>query len=172
MRKQHEERYPVSVEEMFRIFTDPAFYEARYSGGSARYEFLELGTRGNQFVCDVRQYLVVDSNRIPALARKLVREENVLHTRMVWELASGPGGERRGSHSFRIDGVPVEVKGTMRLAPEGKGCVNHIALEISCSIPLIGGKIAGMLGDRADRMLDRNYVNTCRYLKDQGLTTA
>ncbi|MFP5441437.1 MAG: DUF2505 domain-containing protein [Gammaproteobacteria bacterium] len=172
MRKQHEERYPLSVEEMFRIFTDPAFYEARYSGSSARHEFVALGTRGGQFVCDVRQHLLVDSNRVPALARKLIREENVLHTRMVWELAAGPNGERRGNHSFRIEGVPVEVKGTMQLVPDGKGCINRIALDISCSIPLIGGKIAGMLGERADKMLDRNYVNTCRYLKEQGLVIA
>lgn len=169
MRKQHAERYPVSVEEMYRIFTDPEFYRNRYAGGSARHEFRQLGTQGKQFVVDVIQYWELDKSRIPALARRFIRDENKLDTRMTWDLAPAAGGECNGSYSFRVDGVPIEIKGTMRLVPEGKGCVNHIALEIRCTAPLIGGTIAGMLGERADKMLDRNYVNTCNYLKEQGL---
>lgn len=173
MQLQHEERYPLPAEDIFRVFTDPGFYDARYSGGSARYEFLELGVRGGRFVVDVKQYLKVrEGTDLPAIARPFVRAENVLRTTMAWDLAPVNGGEYRGTHSFRIEGVPVDVQGTMRLSPLGGGCVNRIALQIRCNVPIVGGKIAAMIGERAGRMLVRNEENTRRYLLDRGLTTA
>ncbi|MFZ5723337.1 MAG: DUF2505 domain-containing protein [Pseudomonadota bacterium] len=172
MKHQHEDRYPLSAEDMYRVFCDRAFYEARYAKGG-RYEFVEFGARGNQFIVDVRQFIALRSDtKIPALARRFVRDENVLRTTIRWNLEPDAGGERRGTHSFRIEGVPVEIDGTMRLVPVSGGCVNHIALDIRCTIPLIGGTVAAMLGERAGRTLARNQESTNRYLRERGLIPA
>lgn len=173
MKLQHEDRYVLPVDVMFGVFSDPVFYEKRYSGGSARYEFLELGVRGGRFVIDVRQYLRVrEGTDLPAVVRPFVRAENVLRTTMIWELAPDLAGAHRGTHSFRIEGVPVDVQGNMRLQPRDGGCVNHIDMEIRCNVPLIGGKIASMIGNRAERMLARNDENTRSYLRERGLASA
>lgn len=171
MKLQHADHYPLPVAEMFRIFTTRDFYEARYSAGDSRYEFVEFGPRAGQFIVDVKQHVRLRAGAsLPAFAHRFVRDENVLRTVLRWQLAEG--AERRGSHSFHIDGVPVTVEGTMSLAPEGAGCVNRIELQVKCSIPLIGGQIARLLGERAERTLVRNYESTCGYLRTAGLVGA
>lgn len=170
--KQHQERYPLAAADLFRVFTDPAFYEARYTSDRTRHEFAELGARGDQFVIDVRQFVKVDPKRVPSLLSKLVRSENVVHTRITWNLKPNADGSYTGTHAFRIEGVPVEVKGSMRLQPAGDAaCTNEIKLDISCSIPLIGGKVAGFIADKTTGALDKNYQHTCGYLKNCGLIT-
>lgn len=170
--KNHDEHYPLATEALFRVFTDPAFYEERYTSDRTRHQFIELGERDGQFIIDVRQFLIVDHARMPALLRKLARNENVLHTRMVWELKPGADGSYRGTHSLHVDGVPVNVKGSMKLVPEGAGCVNHLRLDISSSIPLIGGKIAEFIAGKAEGALVKNYQHTRRYLAARGLVPA
>ncbi len=170
--KLHDERYPISTQALFGVFTDRAFYEARYTSNRTRHEFLELGEKNGQFVIDVRQFIVVDLQRVPVLLRKLARSENVLRTRMVWDVKPGADGGYRGTHSFHVDGVPVNVGGSMQLMPDGAGCINRIRLDISSSIPLIGGKVAGFVAEKAEGALTKNYQQTRRYLAERGLAPA
>lgn len=167
----HEDRYPLPVDDMFRVFTTRAFYEDRYSRSDGRYEFLHFGPRSGRFVVDVKQRMSLRAgSELPSFVRRFVREENVLHTVMEWDLQSTASGERHGVHRFHIDGVPVDVKGTMRMSPQAGGCINRIELNVHCAIPLIGGKIAALLAERAERSLSKNYESTCAWLRTQGLT--
>ncbi|MFZ5756225.1 MAG: DUF2505 domain-containing protein [Pseudomonadota bacterium] len=171
MKLQHEDRYPLPVEDMFRVFTEKDFYEARYAGTDGRYEFVEFGPRGNTFVIDVKQHMKLrKGTALPAFAQRFVRDENILRTTIEWDMTGG--SERRGVHRFRIDGVPVEVQGSMRMSPAADGCRNLIELNVTCSIPLIGGQIARMIAERAGASLKKNHDSTLRYLVARGLVPA
>ena len=50
--------------------------------------------------------------------------------------------------------MPVKVGGDLRLAPAAKGTtVVEITGEVSCSVPLLGGKLAAFVGSDVQRTL-------------------
>ena len=52
-------------------------------------------------------------------------------------------------------GVPVSVGGTLRLTPDGHGAtVVEIDGEVRSSVPLVGGKLADLVGGDVRRTLE------------------
>lgn len=171
MKLRHEDLYPLSAEALFKVFTDRAFYEERFAASGGETEFLHFGPRGGRFVIDIRRHVTMrKGTQIPAFARRFVRDVNVMHTIMEWDLSQGES--RRGTCRFEIERLPAEVYGNMHLEPRANGCANRVDLTVHCSIPLVGGKIAEMMGERAGRSLHRDYESTRNYLVRKGLVTA
>lgn len=171
MKLHHEDLYALPAADLFRVFTDRAFYDARFAKSEGETEYVHFGARGGRFVIDVRRHVRMRSGtHIPALAQRFVRDVNVLHTVMEWDLSKGES--HRGTYRFEIERVPVEVTGHMHIEPRASGCAQRLEMNVRCSIPLIGGKIASMVAERAERSLKRDYDNTLAYLRDQGLVTA
>lgn len=167
MKVHHEDIFPLPVETLFEVFTDRAYYESRFAG-NGELELVHFGPRGGRFVIDMRRHVVTRPDaKIPPLVKRFVRDVNVLHTVMEWDLSKGDS--HRGVHRFRIEGVPLDVVGNMHLEPRPGGCANRMLLEVTCSIPLIGGKIAAMAGERAGRTLTREFNGTMKYLREKGL---
>lgn len=171
MKLYHEDLYALPPADLFRVFTDRAFYEDRYAKSEGETEFVHFGPRGGRFVIDVRRHVRMRAGaNIPAIAQRFVRDVNVLRTVMEWDLSQGES--HRGTYRFEIERVPVEVAGHMHLEPHPAGSRNRIEVNVRCTIPLIGGTIAGMLGERAGKSLKKDYENTVAYLRDKGLVTA
>lgn len=173
MRKyHHEDRYPLPVADMYRLFTDRVFFEERYRLSGDQTEFAWFGPRNGRFIIDVRRHIRLKAGtQVPALARRFVRDVYVLHTQLDWDNSDGLA-VRTGNYRFEVEGVPVQVAGTMRLAPQGTGSSNCIDVTIDCNIPLVGGKIAEMVGERVDSTMARDYQSTLRYLREHGLVVA
>src|SRR3546814_20803183 len=53
--------------------------------------------------------------------------------------------KRTGQLEVEVRGVPIKIAATMRLADEGKGSANTLSWNVSCGIPLIGGKLEKLL---------------------------
>jgi hypothetical protein len=170
MKVHHEDLYPLTVDNLFEVFIDKAYYETRFSG-SGELELLYFGPRGGRFVIDMRRHVVTRPDaKIPPLVKRFVRDVNVIHTVMEWDLSKGES--RRGVHRFRVEGVPLEVVGSMHLEPRAAGCANRMVLEVKCTVPLIGGKIAEMAAERAGKTLTKDYNGTMKYLRERGLVQA
>lgn len=170
--KIHQENfYPLDVEQLFNVFTDKTYFEKFYSKGDGSFEFMECGERNGKFVIHVRRNIPLKKGAdIPALVKKFIGDAVVLHTTMEWEKTRD--NIFRGTYRFSADGVPVEVSGSMGLEPVEGGCVHRMDVNITCSIPLIGGKIAAMAGERAEKILQKDYAKTTAYLQDAGLIHA
>ena len=171
MKLHHEDIYPLPVADMLAVFTSRAFYDDRFASATGEIEFVEFGERGGRFVIDIRRHVAMrPGTHVPAIARKFIRDVNVTHTRMEWDLSKGE--THRGTYRFHIEGLPVDISGNMHLEPRAGGCVERVDMTIACSIPLIGGKIASMAGERAEKALARDAENTRKYLRRAGLVTA
>lgn len=171
-RYHHEDVYPLPVDAMYALFTERTFFEERYRLSGDLTEFIHFGPEGDRFRIDVRRHVQLKpGTQVPALARRFVREKYVLHTRLDWD--NRPGlATRTGNYRFEVEGVPVHVTGTMRLAPQGNGSSNHVDVTVDCSVPLVGGKIAEMVGERVEATLGRDYQSTLAYLHRRGLIQA
>ncbi len=174
MKLHHEGLYGIPAADLFRVFTDRAFYEGRFakSGEDESVEFVHFGPRGNRFVIDVLRHVRMRSNaNIPAIAQRFVRDVNVLHSVMEWDV-SPQNDSWHGTYRMEIERMPITVTGRMSIEPRSSGCVHHLAMDIHCSVPLIGGKLAAMVGERAERGMKRDHESTLIYLRENRLVTA
>lgn len=96
---------------------------------------------------------------VPTFAKKFVGDEiNIVHTES-W--SSPESGELRMS----IPGKPGEMSGTVRLAESGGTTTQSVTLDIRVGIPLLGGKIEGLIADllekayQVENRVGRDYLS-------------
>lgn len=171
MKIHRENTYPLPMEQLFNVLTDRAYLECSYAKNGADCEFVECGARDGKFIIDVRRKIQINKGAdIPALVRKFVRDEIMLETIMTWEQCSG--GVYSGTYRFSAAGIPVDLFGNMYLEPRDEGCVHFMDVNVKCTIPLLGGKISDLVGERVGKILQKDYENTLAYLRDAGLIKA
>src|SRR5665811_960151 len=68
-------------------------------------------------------------------------------------------GVRVGTWTIDAKNVPVTITGTIRLAPVDAGCTNTIDAHIKSSIPLVGGKIEGVVGKGTEKTICLLYTS-------------
>jgi len=90
---------------------------------------------------------------VPGFAKRFVKPVNTVEQTDEWQPRSTKG-ERHGTWKVAASGVPVSVGGTLHLvaAPKGRTVV-EISGDVTCSIPLLGGKLASFVGGDVERTM-------------------
>ena len=57
-------------------------------------------------------------------------------------------GSWSGTFDVDVKGAPVHISGTMSLSPVAAGPRHDVALDLQVKVPIIGGKIADLVGKR------------------------
>jgi hypothetical protein len=96
---------------------------------------------------------------VPSFARKFVGDEiNIVQT----EHWTSPA---EGRIQVAIPGKPGDMSGTARLHESGGTTTESVAMDIKIPIPLVGGKIEGMISElllkalRAENEVGRDYLS-------------
>ncbi|MGH3363865.1 MAG: DUF2505 domain-containing protein, partial [Nocardioidaceae bacterium] len=84
---------------------------------------------------------------IPSFAKKFVGDS--IHIRQHEEWSSATDAKLEVS----IPGKPGHLKGTITLRPNGDGTVETVSGEIRVHIPLVGGKIEGLIAELLEHAL-------------------
>jgi hypothetical protein len=153
-------------------------YELRYDGATAEQVYTMLSDpEFRDAVCEFQRFprrevritptpkgidVTVDQHRpaheVPSFARKFVGEEiNIVQT----ESWSSPTS---ASLHVTIPGKPGDLKGTVTLTEVDGGVTEVVDVEVKASIPLVGGKIEGVIGDmlgkalRAENKVGRDWL--------------
>jgi hypothetical protein len=95
---------------------------------------------------------------LPGFAKKVLSPKQSVTQTDVW---SAPDGTGRRTGTFRVEakGAPVQVHGTLALAPDGStACTNTIDVVVECKVPLIGGKIADLVAGDTRRALEHEQA--------------
>jgi hypothetical protein len=96
---------------------------------------------------------------VPSFARKFVGEEINIVQRERW---SSPA---EGDIEVAIPGKPGDMSGTARLHESGGTTTESVVMDIKVGIPLVGGKIEGLISDlllkalRAENKVGRAYLS-------------
>src|SRR3982750_2836734 len=136
-RVSHTVTYPATtVAAVYVMLGDPAYRKAvgdyqRVTDFSCEIVPSGVGMR-------VRLEEAHGTDRIPGFAQKLVGTE----IRFVQE-ETGSSPSTRNLH-VTIPGKPGDIGGTTSLTQGGNDVIERIDLEVSVSIPLVGGKIEGL----------------------------
>ena len=134
----HELSYPgATVEQVTGMLMTPAFREAVCD---AQKDVLkrEVGIDGTTVTIDQTQ----GADRIPGFAKKFVGSEIRILQEERWTSPT------HGDVTVTIPGKPGQIAGTVDVTGAGEGVTETVVLEITVSIPFVGGKIESLIGDK------------------------
>ena len=95
---------------------------------------------------------------LPGFAKKVLSPRQSVTQTDTWSAADGDGA-RTGTFAAVAKGTPVQVRGTMFLAPtSARRCTNVINVTVECKIPLFGGKIAGFVAGDTRKAVDHEQT--------------
>ena len=90
---------------------------------------------------------------VPGFAKRFLNPLNTVEQTDEWQPATAKG-ERHGTWKVSASGVPVSVGGSLHLVAAGKGkTLVEIIGDVSCSIPLVGGKLAAYVGADVEKTM-------------------
>ena len=95
---------------------------------------------------------------IPSFARKFVGDEIEIHQREIWT------DDSHADVEVTIPGKPGHMRGTATLVESGGTTTEQVDLEIKVNIPLVGGKIEGLISDMLLKALKTENVTGRDYL--------
>lgn len=146
MKFSHSLRYEASPAEVRAMLTDPSFREKVCAATHATRSdvTVEPGASGPTVVVDQTQ----PARGIPSFAKKFVGEEIEIVQRESW------GDDRSADLTVDLPGKPGRFDGQIRLQPEGTGTVETVTGNVSVKVPLVGGKLEGLVGDLLKAALD------------------
>jgi hypothetical protein len=145
--------------------------DLRYDGATVDQVFAMLGTKEfREAVCDYQRVLhrtvTVDrdgesfavtidqghaTDRLPGFARKIVGEHVVMVQAEKWT------GGSEGRITVTVPGKPGEMTGTATLVPDAGGVTEKVDMTVTVHLPLIGGKVEGLIADMLRKALHAEH---------------
>lgn len=152
----HEMTYDAPVEAVTAMLADPAFREevCRYQGVLRQSVAIERVGEGLHVTIDQWQ----STSGVPSFAKKIVGDETNIVQKEIWTTPT------LGDITVEIPGKPGDMTGTARVEEKGGRTVETVDLTIKVGIPLVGGKIEGLISDlllkalKAENKVGRDYL--------------
>ena len=155
---RYEMPYDAPVERVAEMLGDPAFREqvCAYQG-ALRHE-VSISADGD--TKDVRIEMVQPTSGVPSFAKKIVGDETTVVQEETWTSLV------EADIAVTIPGKPGEMTGTAVLeATADGGTVETVELTVKVRIPLVGGKLEGLIADlllkalKAEHHVGRDYLS-------------
>ncbi len=146
---------------VMKMFSDQAYFERKYKAlGFTDIQVLEHEKSATKFRIKVR-YTAKNDVPVPEVVRKFIPATTVVTQSDTWDI-----GKMTGRIEAEIKGAPVKVSCDMTLKNEGKGAVNLLKWNVSCGIPLIGGKVEKITAEDIQAKAGNDVATTRKILAD------
>ncbi len=152
----HDLTYDAPLADVAAMLADPAFREAVCDYQRVLRSSVEIEPDGAGFRARIDQ--VQAAQGIPSFAKKFVGDEIEIVQTERWTSAD------RGDITVEIPGKPGDMKGTARLRESGGTTTETVDLTVKVGIPLVGGKLEGLIGDlllkalKAENVVGRTWL--------------
>ena len=156
-RLKHELTYDAPMAEVAEMLADTSFRGEVCAFQGVKRAMVSIDSDDNGMEVTIDQ--VQAAQGIPSFARKFVGDEINIVQQESW---SSP---TEGDITVTIPGKPGEMKGTARLAESGGVTTETVDLTVKVNIPLVGGKIEGLIADlllkalKAENKVGRDYLS-------------
>ncbi|MEO6020375.1 MAG: DUF2505 domain-containing protein [Knoellia sp.] len=138
MKFTHRAEYPATVAEVWAVLSTQDFQNAKCEATATGNWTSNVATSGERTRITSERVLPTDD--LPDIARSFVGDKLTISEMQTWA-APAADGTRTGTLQVHIKGVPLTLKGTVRLSPKGSGSAQEIVGDLKVSVPLIGGKL-------------------------------
>ena len=129
--------YDASPEAVFAMLTDQAFQDRKLAATGSLEFTSEITRSGDTAVITTHRTLPTD--RVPDAFRSLVGSRLTVIQVETWKAAAGTS--RTGTVTLHVQGAPLRMTGTLRLAGTTAHTTEDVDGELKASVPLIGGRI-------------------------------
>lgn len=140
MKMSRELRYDAPPDQVYAMLADPAFREkvAQEQDVAAVTVTVTPTGAGMTLVNDQQQ----NTAGLPAIAKKIVGDTTRAIITETWADATS------ATVVIDVPGKPTSASGTIRLAAAGGGTVETVELDIKVKVPVIGGKLEGVMKEQ------------------------
>ena len=152
----HDLTYDAPLADVAAMLADPAFREEVCAYQGVIRSSVDIEPDGDGFRARIEQ--VQAATGIPSFASKFVGDEIQIVQTERWASAD------RGDIAVEIPGKPGDMKGTAQLRESGGTTTETVDLTVKVGIPLVGGKLEGLIGDlllkalRAENTVGREWL--------------
>ena len=156
-RLQHDLTYDAPMADVATMLADPAFREEVCEEQRVLRAMVNVDPDGEGMQVTIDQ--VQAATGIPSFAKKFVGDEINIVQQESWTSATD------ADITVTIPGKPGEMTGTARLAEAGGVTTETVDLTIKVSIPLVGGRIEGLISDlllkalKVENRVGRDYLS-------------
>lgn len=153
-------QYPYPLDQVIAAFMSADFYRSKFAAVGARnIEVVSERREADSYVIVTQREVPLEG--VPGVLKNFLGAWNKIRQSERWEQA---GDEYFNELQISAAGVPVELSGTMMLRPDAAGCVNDVHMEVSCAVPLVGGKLMEFVAENTQRGLDDEHRVISDYL--------
>ena len=152
----HDLTYDAPLADVAAMLADPAFREEVCAYQGVLRSSVDIEPDGDGFRARIEQ--VQAATGIPSFASKFVGDEIQIVQTERWASAD------HGDIAVEIPGKPGDMKGTAQLRESGGTTTETVDLTVKVGIPLVGGKLEGLIGDlllkalRAENAVGREWL--------------
>lgn len=139
-------QYDASLGQVAEMLADPAFREQVL----ADQEVLRGSVDVSGGVVTIEQ--VQSADGLPSFATKLVGDEITIVQQETWT------SPEHADVVVTIPGKPGEIAGTTSLAERDGTTIETIDLEVTVRIPLVGGKLEGLVAGLLAKAIDKEHA--------------
>ncbi|MGA7466265.1 DUF2505 domain-containing protein [Mycobacterium sp.] len=149
--------YVVTVEEVFRAFSEEQYWVARLADSGADDTTLDSmqlgGPSGDDGTIDVVTTQVLRADRLPGLVTQFHRGDLRIRREERWEPITN--GSATATISGAILGAPATLTGTAVLEPlaQSGGARLKFRATVEVRVPLVGGKLENFIGNQLIELL-------------------
>lgn len=161
MKKVSEElRYDgATLEQVNEMLATPAFREQVCDNQHVLRHTVQIERDGTGMTVTIDQ--VQEARGIPGFARKFVGDEINIVQSEDWT------SPEKGNILVTIPGKPGEMSGTAHLTEDPDGTTETVNLTVKVNIPLVGGKIEGLIADLLSKALRAEHRTGVEWLKSR-----
>lgn len=156
--------YPASVEDVFEMLTDEEFQSRKCLETRAVRHEVRIHDKGAATVIETRR--AVPTDRFPDFARAIVGRTITIVQQDTW-YAAAADGSRSGTIHVTVEGVPIWLKGTLKLMNTARGTHEDIRGTLRASLPLVGSKLERAAMPALQAAVNAEERVGARWLADQ-----
>lgn len=158
MKVRHSVRYDAPVADVYAMLTDPVFREKAAIAQDAT--DVKVSVDGQRLTLDMQ----ASNSGLPGFAQKFAGERTHSITSEQWS-GGGAAGEWVADFSVATPGKPTSITGSRRLVADGDGTLDTFDGECKAKVPLIGGKLEGIMAGQFTDGLDKEHAVGIAWLK-------
>ncbi|MEO9323122.1 DUF2505 domain-containing protein [Nocardioides sp. C4-1] len=150
MQFRHALTYDAAPDAVFAMLADPAFREKVCAAQDVVSADVRLTPSGDGFELEMDQ--VQHTAGLPAIARKITGDTTEVTLTESWSSST------HGTLDVVTPGKPTTASGTITLAATGTGTTETVELEITVKVPLVGGRLEGLMAENIKSHMDVEHT--------------
>jgi hypothetical protein len=161
-RFEHRATYSQPAGTVYATLVDRAFLDERLRalGGKGAAVVAYEGS-GDQVNVKLRQGL--DAERLPGAVRAILKGDLIVEREERWQRE---GDTHVATARATISGVPGEINSRIRVGAVGDGAEVVTTAEVKVGIPLVGGKLEGVIAEQVGKLLAAEAEFAGKYLAE------